>query len=108
MAAIKKVNTATLIRGELYTVRHPEDTPKNPKEAFRFKRNVPVVIEDPRILAKLEDEVDETEDGDGEIYEKPRFRIDRGVTAPDDETLRGRTRLSASRSVKSRPRKRMM
>lgn len=104
MAAIRKVNTATLIRGELYTFRHPDSTPEKPKDSIRFTYGEPVVIEEKHILEMLEDMHDETTDGDGEIFEKPTFRVDRGVADPrDDAKKRGPTRLKSDRKVKSRP-----
>ncbi len=105
MAAAKRVNTATLIRGAVYTLRHPDSTPKEPKDSLRFENGVPQIIAEKHILEALEDLVDETEDNDGEIFEKPRFKIERNVAAPEDKSPR-RTRLDASRPVKKRPRKR--
>lgn len=104
--SLKRVNTATLLRGEVYSFRHPYDTPQNPKESLRFERDVPKVIEDKEILEMLEELYDELEDGEGEVYEKPTFRIDRGVAPPDDPHARRRHRLKADREVKRRPRKR--
>jgi hypothetical protein len=98
--AIKKTNTATLIRGQTYTLRHPDHKPQAPKEALRFERGIPVVVEDLRILGILQNMVEEIEDGEGEVYEKPVFRVDRGVDAPDE--TRGPRRLSATRTVKRR------
>lgn len=100
--ALRKVDTATLVRGQVYTLRHPDFTPQNPKESLRFKRGVPVIIDDPKILRKLEDLVDEIPDGDGEITDKPIFSIKRGVIAPDDDEARPR-RVSAEREIKLRP-----
>jgi hypothetical protein len=105
MAATKRVNTATLIRGEVYTLRHPKNTPANPKEALRFKRDEPVIIEDTDVLNLLEDLHEETQDGDGEIFEKPTFHIERGVAGPAP-TKRKTTRLASSRVQKTRPRRR--
>jgi len=99
--AIKKVNTATLIRGKVYTLRHPDNTPQNPVDSLRFERGVPKSIEDNRILALLEGMVEEIEDGEGEVFEKPVFRIDRNVDAPEDG-VRKPTKLSATRTVKKR------
>jgi hypothetical protein len=105
----RKVNTATLIRGSLYTFRHPKSTPQDPKDSLRFEYGRPVVIEDQDVLRRLENMYDEITDGDGEVYEKPRFRVDRGVSMPDDEddgpgtgTRARPTRLSATRKVKRR------
>lgn len=105
----KKVNTATLIRGSLYTLRHPKSTPQEPKDALRFEYGKPVVIDDTDILRKLENMYDEITDGDGEVYEKPRFRVDRGVPMPTDDdeqpsygTRARPKRLSATRKVKRR------
>lgn len=106
MAAQKKVNTATLIRGQLYTFRHPENRPDNPKDSLRFEKDKPVVIDDKNLLSMLEDIYTETEDGDGEVYEKPLFRIERGVNPPEEESKTRRHRLSADREIKRRPRKR--
>jgi hypothetical protein len=98
--AIKKANTATLIRGQTYTLRHPDHKPQSPKDALRFERGIPVVIEDLRILGILQDMMEEVEDGEGEVYEKPVFRVDRNVDAP--EAVGGPKRLSATRVVKRR------
>jgi hypothetical protein len=95
----------------LYTIRHPRSTPQTPKDSLRFEHGKPVVIEDADILKMLENMYDEIEDGDGEVYEKPRFRIDRGVPMPDGEDDEGKPRigtranpkrLSATRKVKRR------
>lgn len=101
-----RVNTATLIRGELYTMRHPDNKPEKPVDSLRFTHGVPVVIKDAKILNILEDIYDETTDGDGEIYEKPTFRIDRGVASPE-ERKRKPTRLASTRTVKQKRRKRV-
>lgn len=103
----KKVTTATLIRGSLYTLRHPDSTPQNPQDSLRFERDIPVVIDNPKIVSILENMYDEIADGDGEIYDKPRFRIDRGVPMPTDDEDRVGTRarprrLSATRKVRRR------
>ena len=83
-----KVDTATLIRGRTYTLR-----------SIKFERGVPKVITDKAFLEILEDEVDEVPDGEGEVYEKPRFRIDRSVANPEagGPTVK---RLSATREVR--------
>ena len=99
----KRVNTATLVRGEVYTYRHPDSTPQKPIDSLRFTYGVPVVIEEVKILEILEDLCDETADGEGEIYEKPRFRIDRGVASPVPDNNRRPTRLDSGRSVKKKP-----
>lgn len=105
MAAQRKVDTATLIRGDQYAIRHPDNTAANPKESLRFQLGVPTIIEEKKILEILENLHDEIEDGDGEIYEKPRFHIQRGVTPPEDENARSKPkRLSPTRSVKRRKR----
>lgn len=101
--ATRKVNTATLIRGELYTLRHPKSTPDKPLDSLRFEYGKPVVIDDKDILIELENLHDETTDGDGEVFEKPTFRIDRNVAEPDGGVKRGPKRLSATRTVKKRP-----
>lgn len=98
--ATRKVTTATLIRGQVYTLRHPDYSPQNPKDSLRFKRGEPVVIDDPKIVTKLENLYEEVPDGDGEISEKPIFRINRNVDAPDEDEPRPR-RLSADREVKT-------
>lgn len=100
-----RVDTATLIRGEVYVLRHPDSTPQKPLDSLRFKRDVPVVIEDRKMLAAIAELYDELEDGEGEVYEKPMFRIDRNVTRPDDPDETHRHRLSADRVVKKRPRR---
>lgn len=103
MAATKRVNTATLIRGETYVIRHPDNTPSNPRESITFRYGVPVVITENHVLDMLEGLYDEIPDGDGEVYEKPRFRIDRGVAPPETEE-RKPVRLSPTRTVKKRRR----
>ena len=101
---IRKVNTATLIRGQLYSLRHPDNTPQDPKESLRFEYGKSKVIEEPHILTMLEELYEETKDGDGEVFEKPIFRIDRGVTVDDAPRGRTKTRLTADRTiVKKRP-----
>jgi hypothetical protein len=97
--ATRKVTTATLIRGKVYTYRHPDHTPQNPKDHLRFKFGVPVVIDSPKIVQLLEDLVDEVPDGDGELLEKPIFRINRNVDAPDDDAPRA-TRVDPDRKIK--------
>lgn len=98
--ATRKVTTATLIRGQVYTLRHPDYTPQNPKESLRFKRGVPQVIDDPKIVLKLENMYEEVPDGDGEVTEKPIFRINRNVDADEDDAPRAR-RVSADREVRT-------
>lgn len=104
-----KVNTATLKRGRTYTQRskkpiNPSD-PDNPIYAQKFERDVPVVIETEEFLRALESEMDTLTDGEGEQYEKPRFKIERGVEPPDGAENRPRvTRLSVDRSIKKRKR----
>lgn len=83
--ATKRVNTATLIRGEIYTMRHPHSTPQSPKDPVRFEYGKPVVITDSKLLDTLENLIDLTEDGDGDQYEKPRFKISKMVLPPDEE-----------------------
>lgn len=101
--AMRKVNTATLIRGEIYTLRHPKSTPTHPKDSLRFEHGKPVVIEDLDVLKILEDLYDTTIDGDGEEFEKPTFHVQRGVQAPDDDLSNKPKRLSSSRAVKRKP-----
>lgn len=97
---LRKVTTVTLIRGQTYTFRHPDNKPTSPKDSLRFTRGEPVVIEDARIVSILEAMTEEVRDGEGEVYEKPVFRINRNVDAPDEKA--GPTRLSADRTVKKR------
>lgn len=112
----KKVTTATLIRGSLYSFRHPDNTPQNPVEALRFERGVPVPITDQRIINILESLTDETRDGDGEYFDKPIFRIDHNVPMPDHEhnygshrqvvgTQKQPRKLAADRPVRTRRKK---
>lgn len=103
--ATKRVNTATLIRGQLYTLRHPDHTPQNPKDSLRFEYGKPEPIDESRILIMLENMHEETRDGEGEIFEKPIFRIDRNVHAPDNSNHKKPTRLAANRKVKKTPRR---
>jgi len=108
----KKATTATLIRGSLYSLRHPDNTPQNPIEALRFERGVPVPINDTRIVDILENLTEETRDGDGEYYDKPIFRIDENVQVEAENNYgqsgsRARpTKLAADRVVRKRPRSR--
>ena len=87
--AIKKVNTATLIRGEVYTLRHPDNKPQNPRDSLQFTRGVPVVIEEAHVLAILTKLKEPVTDGDGDMVEKAVFRIDRNVDAPAGENDSG-------------------
>lgn len=105
--AKRKVNTATLIRSQIYTLRHPDNTPQNPIESLRFERNVPRIIDDPKILKILEELYDEVSDGDGELYDKPLFRVDRGVMVDEDDInpRPRKTKLAADRKVKTRRRR---
>jgi len=98
--ATRKVTTATLIRGQVYTFRHPDYSPQNPKEPLRFKRGEPKIIEDAKIVTLLENLHEEIPDSDGELTEKPVFRINRNVDAPDEEGSTVR-RVSADRAVRS-------
>ena len=97
----RMVTTATLIRGQLYTMRHPDSTPQAPKDSLRFVAGKPVVIEDKKIVDILENLYDEVTDGEGEVYEKPRFRIDRNVPSDsleaDNDDLPKPQRLSPNR-----------
>lgn len=86
-----KCNTATLLRGRTYTIR-----------SIKFERGVPKRIDDDDFLQILEDEIDEIPDGEGEVYAKPRFLIERDVDDPD-RNKKVATRLSATRTVKSGP-----
>lgn len=102
---IKKVNTATLIRGEVFSHRPWTPPGMTPKEPIRFKYGEPVVITDAAILAELEDMYDETTDGDGEIFEKPRFSVARNVMPPEaDGGIRRPKRLAANRKIVKRRR----
>lgn len=103
--AMKKVNTATLIRGGVYTLRHPDNKPQSPKDSLKFTRNKAEIIEDVKILNMLEKLKEEVRDGEGEVYEKPVFRINRNVDAPDgdDDGTPARHRLSSERVVKRKP-----
>jgi len=106
----KKATTATLIRGSLYSLRHPDNTPQNPIEALRFERGVPKPINDTRIVDILENLTEETRDGDGEYYDKPIFRIDENVQVEAESNYgqsgsRARpTKLASDRIVRKRPR----
>lgn len=100
--AITKVNTATLIRGQLYTFRHPDSTPQNPIDSLRFEAGKPVIIEDTKVLQMLEDMEDEVGDGDGEFYLKPVFRIQRGVEAPEGSERKRPIKLSADRTIRKK------
>jgi hypothetical protein len=101
----KRVTTATLIRGQVYNLRHPENKAGAPKDSLRFKRNEPIVIDDPKIAKMLEDIVEETVDGDGEVFEKPVFRVDRNVAEPADNSTPRVKRLAADRKIKTRRRR---
>lgn len=108
----QKVDTATLIRGEVVSVRLPRHLDKGkpeggPSDPIRFEYGKPVPVKDKDVLKYLEDMTDEITDGEGEVYEKPRFRVDRNVSTPEPEsTGPRRTRLEANRTVKRKPRKR--
>lgn len=108
MSVIKRVNTAELIRGQLLSLRIPMHLEKGttPSEPLRFERGKPLVIADATILSWLESQMEEIEDGEGEVFEKPTFRIKRNVPAPDSDDRPSRTRLDADRTVKTRPIKR--
>lgn len=102
----RRVTTATLVRGQVYNLRHPDNKAGSPVESLRFKRNEPMVIEDPKIAKMLEDIVEETMDGDGEVFEKPVFRVERNVPEPGSDAEAGRPRrLSADRTIKTRRRR---
>lgn len=100
----KRVTTATLIRGQTYTLRHPDNTASNPVDPLRFHYNVPVVIHDKRIADMLENLYDEVTDGEGETYEKPRFHVERNVPPPEQDDVRKPKRLDPGRQVKRRRR----
>lgn len=106
MSATKRVNTVTLIRGSLLSVRIPRHLEKGsvPSEPVRFERGKPVVIEDKDWLAWFEGQYEEIEDGEGEVYEKPTFRVDRNVPMPgeDEPTRRPPKKLAADRQIKRR------
>lgn len=109
MSATKRCTTVTLIRGGVLSVRLPVHLQKGetPAEPIRFERNKPVVIDDKTVADWLENQFEEIEDGEGEVYEKPTFRVDRNVPIPgSDEPVNRTKRLSADRQVKKRPRKR--
>lgn len=103
--ATKRVNTATLIRGDNYTMRHPDSTPQKPIEPLRFQDGVEQTITAPFTPEMFEDLYDELYDGEGEAYEKPRFRVARNVAEPDTAqgSSRKPTRLKADRQVKRKP-----
>ena len=103
-----RINTATLIRGEVYTLRHPDNTAKNPVDSLRFEYGVPVVVTDKKLLDILENLHDVTTDGDGEEFEKPRFRVDRSVPHPEAKVSNAKkpTRLNSDRKSKFKPRRR--
>ena len=99
--ALRKVTTATLLRGQVYTLRHPDYTPQTPKDSLRFKRGVPLVVEEEKLIRILENLYEEVPDGDGEVSEKPVFRVSRNVDAPDGDDAPRSRRLSADREVKT-------
>ena len=107
--AYKKVNTATLIRGTILSLRLPDFLQKGTQEEppMRFEYGKPVVISDAKLLDFLEDMYDEIEDGEGEVYEKPTFRVNRGVEEPTSKNTRKPKRLSAERQVKTRRRRKV-
>lgn len=100
-------NRVTLVRGESYTLRNPKSTPTAPLASLKFERGIPQYVDDAAVLKTLENLADETTDSDGEIYEKPRFLVERNVRrAEDAEDAAPRVRrLSPTRTVKLRPRK---
>jgi hypothetical protein len=101
----KRVTTATLIRGQVYNLRHPDSKPGAPKDSLRFNRGVPIVIDDPKIAKMLEEIVDETTDGDGEVFEKPVFKVEYGVEDPTTEAAPRARRLDPDRKIKTRRRR---
>lgn len=101
-ANTKRVTTATLIRGQVYTLRHPDYKASDPIDPLRFEYNVPVVVNDERIAQILENIYDEVVDGEGETYEKPRFKVERGVAPPEPVDARKPKRLSADRPIRRR------
>ena len=109
MPAIKKVNTATLVRGSIYVKRHPKSTSTNPIDSIRFERGVPIVIDDRDLLDDLEDDVDVVTDDDGDEVEKPRFLIEYSVTDPRPQRSNRRKRLEPQEqgTGRRRPRRRV-
>lgn len=103
----QRVNTATLIRGKVLSFRLPKNLQKKIEDAepIRFQAHQPVPIADASLLKHLEDMHEEVADGEGEVYEKPVFRVDRNVELDSDGTVSRVKRLSSTRSVKSRPKR---
>lgn len=97
----KLVDTATLIRGQVYSYRHNyQDVKDNP---LKFVKGEAVIVTNKDLLADLEDLVDEVEDGEGEAFEKPVFRIARKVQEPDSNEGSTRVRrLAADRPIRRR------
>jgi hypothetical protein len=99
----KMVNTATLVRGKVYTLRHPDNKPQSPRDSLRFVKGVPLIIEEPHILRLLENLTDDVTDGDGEVFAKRLFRIDRNVPAPESsgDDYQEDTRVRSSRVTRN-------
>jgi hypothetical protein len=108
--ATKLCTTVTLIRGQLYTYRHPDGTPQNPKDSIRFEYGVALPIDDPKLIKTLENMTEEVRDGDGEYYDKPIFRVDRNVRDPraeEDDAAPKRATASAHRAIRTVPKRRL-
>jgi hypothetical protein len=96
--ATRLVNTATLTRGNVYSLRHP----KKIGECIRFENGKPMVVEDEAVLNVLEGLMDLIEDRDGEVFEKPIFSVKRKVPAPEEETQTGAV-VRRPTGIKRRP-----
>ena len=76
------VDTATLIRGRVYSFRHNGET-------HYFEANVETPLEDKEekaiegLAGKLEELHSEVHDSDGDAFEKPLFLVKRGVARPN-------------------------
>jgi hypothetical protein len=103
----QRVNTATLIRGQVLSFRLPKHLQKKIEDAepIRFAHGKPLPIADTALLKHLEDMHDEIEDGEGEVYAKPVFRIERNVELLDDGSVSRVKRLASDRVAKRRPKR---
>jgi len=72
--AVATVITATLIRGRVYYYKNIE-----------FRRGKATVVTDPVLAAELESLVEDVEDTDSEVFEKPFFSVDFYAQPPGQE-----------------------
>lgn len=84
VARAEGVETATLVRGRIYSYRYKGET-------FEFIGGVEKVLEDkdgkpvPGLADALEELHSEVRDSDGDAFEKPLFLVQRGTNRPSVE-----------------------